>query len=252
MLSIGPAISSWTNTKIRKVQIRKAGPHVPVNVRHMFEILKQISDVRTRVCRTYGRILVSKWAEKTKNEEISVTSNVRTRMQKKYRTWGRICWEIETKQNPNVPVLLEGCRKPPRFTNRDYRYEVELDFSDIRQCTVFPGQLLAVEGVNLTEEVMRVGEIFTESFIPPAPAPRLTETLKIMVASGPFTASDNLNYEPLWDLMERAAEDEPNLLILIGPFLDYNHQVIQNDLIDCSYTEFFSKLVTKIMGYLTG
>ena len=51
------------------------------------------------------------------------------------------------------------------------------------------------------------------------------------VAAGPFTTSDSLLYEPLADLMQKVQNDKPDLLILLGPFVDTKHdQIINGDL----------------------
>lgn len=47
-----------------------------------------------------------------------------------------------------------------------------------------------------------------------------------MVGCGPFTASDNLSYESLKDLLDLVKRDRPHALFLFGPFLDQLNQVI--------------------------
>jgi DNA polymerase alpha subunit B len=43
------------------------------------------------------------------------------------------------------------------------------------------------------------------------------------VASGPFTTTDSLEYEPLDDLMSVIATKRPDVVVLAGPFVDANH-----------------------------
>lgn len=130
--------------------------------------------------------------------------------------------------------------------------QVELDVSDLRECCLFPGQIVAVEGLNLTESLLKVHDIFTNGFVPAAKPPHLVDELKIVVAAGPFTQSNNLDYQPLWELMAKVVDDEPHLLILIGPFLDYAHPQFQDDELTCTYQEYFNRLTAKIKNYLTG
>ena len=52
-----------------------------------------------------------------------------------------------------------------------------------------------------------------------------------MVACGPFTHKNNLLYEPLRDLFERVAQDKPQVLILMGPFVDANHEQVQDGIL---------------------
>jgi hypothetical protein len=80
----------------------------------MFDLLKTVSDVRTRVCRLTGMRINSQWSEQ--KDDIFVTWNVRAKHQQSYRTWGRICFESEAKQS-NPTVLLEGYKKSPKVNN---------------------------------------------------------------------------------------------------------------------------------------
>ena len=49
-----------------------------------------------------------------------------------------------------------------------------------------------------------------------------------MVACGPFTTQNKLNYDALRDLLQVVRRDRPNALILMGPFLDLRNSQIQD------------------------
>lgn len=53
---------------------------------------------------------------------------------------------------------------------------------------------------------------------------------------GPFNPSDSLSYEPLQDLIELIVKDEPDLVILLGPFLDASHKLIEE--LNVTFEEF--------------
>ncbi len=50
--------------------------------------------------------------------------------------------------------------------------------------------------------------------------------LNVMFASGPYTADDNLDFEPLHALCDRAADIYVDALVLNGPFIDAEHPLI--------------------------
>lgn len=50
--------------------------------------------------------------------------------------------------------------------------------------------------------------------------------LQVAVASGPFTSSDNLEYEPLIDLVTQMSAQKPDVLVLTGPFVDMRHKAV--------------------------
>ncbi|KAG6015436.1 hypothetical protein E4U41_004628 [Claviceps citrina] len=50
--------------------------------------------------------------------------------------------------------------------------------------------------------------------------------LNILYAAGPYTADDNLDYEPLHALCSQAADTYADALVLAGPFIDIDHPLI--------------------------
>lgn len=71
--------------------------------------------------------------------------------------------------------------------------------------------------------------------------------LSLVVASGPFTQSDSMTYQPLIDLIEKVSTEEPDLLILIGPFIDSTHPFILENSLAETYQDLFTKIVDLIM-----
>jgi hypothetical protein len=53
------------------------------------------------------------------------------------------------------------------------------------------------------------------------------QALSVVVAAGPFTTADNLEYEPLEELLSTVASSKPDVLILMGPFVDASHPLLQ-------------------------
>jgi DNA polymerase alpha subunit B len=110
----------------------------------------------------------------------------------------------------------------------------------------FPGQIVAVRGINASGEYFSVKEVLEMPLLPasaslPAAidawnerlgileepdAPLPSHALNILIAAGPYTADDNLAFEPLHALCEKATASYADTLILIGPMLDIEHPLL--------------------------
>ena len=47
--------------------------------------------------------------------------------------------------------------------------------------------------------------------------------MRVVTACGPFTTADNVEYLPLQDLLQIVIGQKPDVLVLVGPFIDTNH-----------------------------
>lgn len=111
----------------------------------------------------------------------------------------------------------------------------------------FPGQIVALKGKNASGTDFVVSEILEAPLLlsaasdpavlqahterlsggpdamdtdsPPAP-------LSLLIASGPYTSDDNLDFKPLHTLCTQAADSYTDILLLTGPFLDIDHPLI--------------------------
>lgn len=124
---------------------------------------------------------------------------------------------------------------------------VPLQVSSLPGYQFFPGQIVALRGINASGEIFTVSEVLEVPLLksaasPPAgleahiqrlrggpdamesdsdPAP-----LSILLGAGPYTADDNLDFEPLHALCSQAADTYADALVLIGPFIDIDHPLI--------------------------
>ncbi|KAI8622978.1 DNA polymerase alpha/epsilon subunit B [Xylariaceae sp. FL1651] len=111
----------------------------------------------------------------------------------------------------------------------------------------FPGQIVAFRGINssghefVVREVLEIPLLHSAASTPAAieghrdrlrggpdamesddnPAP-----LNVIFGSGPYSADDNLDFEPLHALCSQAADTYADVLVLTGPFIDVDHPLI--------------------------
>ncbi|ETW00233.1 hypothetical protein H310_07624 [Aphanomyces invadans] len=158
---------------------------------------------------------------------------------------GRIvCEAPEGKLNASV-IQLEGARK------HCGGQRVLLDLSQVPALEAFPGKLVAVEGIyNDTRNPMQV-----KRFIEPEPLAMVesiandSAPIRVFTAAGPFTANNDPQYQPLSDLIKVAAKQRPDVVILMGPFIDANHAkdgIVSYDNVLVSFDDIFLfQIITK-------
>ncbi|CAH0519813.1 unnamed protein product [Peronospora belbahrii] len=166
-----------------------------------------------------------------------------------------VCEAAEGKLNPSV-VQIEGSRK----TCGGQR--VLLDLSGVPNFQIFPGKIVALEGVFPdTRSPMTV-----KRFLEPIPAPLSTTStarikeiqsehgmpVRVLIACGPFTTSSNVDYLPLNDLLQIVLDQTVDVLILVGPFIDSMHPMFQDGLVkyDGMMLSFEDTFVFKVMTLL--
>ncbi|ORX80406.1 hypothetical protein BCR32DRAFT_193619, partial [Anaeromyces robustus] len=227
--------------------------------RYMYSKLNDISDVLDERIDKICNII------KDHHQEIEYFASNRQRQQEEYYTAGKLCIDIldimdatSTRNNENS-FLLEGSR------SIDSGFRTKLNFTSLankgKSYTLFPGQVLGIKGTNVTGNNIEVTDIIEPPPLP-IPATSLSELSKyysedksqpisVFIASGPFTCEDSLEYEPWNELFEKYIEQEkPNVLILMGPFVDDRHPLIQEGKTMLSPEEIFSKFVsTRIQNF---
>ncbi|XP_064393232.1 DNA polymerase alpha subunit B-like isoform X2 [Halichondria panicea] len=127
---------------------------------------------------------------------------------------------------------------------------VKMVVPDNVQCSLFPGQVIAVEGINNSHSNTLVASKIYDQGVPPPPVSRSEPSISgftLMTAVGPFTTTDNLDLQPLRDLLELVQRDRPHVLILMGPFVDSAHQQVKDCQIpgDMTFTKFFEERILK-------
>ncbi|XP_014605570.1 PREDICTED: DNA polymerase alpha subunit B isoform X1 [Polistes canadensis] len=247
ILFFGKEISSWNRESNYDVNIIPKSETVPSNILYMYELLRTQQSIIFSVCYNIGKRLCNMWS-KSDPTNILYTQNVTYQSQTNFRTWGRILCDSHTKSDI-TSYMLEGCKS----SYDGYKAAtISLNLDGVKQYSLYPGQIVAVEGTNPTNSIFHVKQFFTKGYAIKSEPPKLTKNLNIIVAAGPFTSSDNLCYQPLFNIMERVAKEEPHILILIGPFIEKSHPHIKNCKLMETFLELFERLLVKAMQYLLG
>ncbi len=151
---------------------------------------------------------------------------------------------------------------------------VPLDLGQLKGYQLFPGQTVALRGSNTSGHSFIVSDVLELPLLPNAASTASTlaahrdrlrggpdamdsdsdpPPLNIMFASGPYTADDNLDFEPLHALCSQAADTYADALVLAGPFIDIDHPLIASgdfDLLEEALVEPDTVTMTTVFKYL--
>ena len=246
-------MTSWKIEKHFQITIKQAEDiQVPSDARYMFDVITDAAIQRAIAYMKLGKELCKKW-NKIQEDKLVCTSDVRTVFQTNFVTWGRVRCDMQGKLN-KVSTELEGIHTYHDLIEgvRIKSSIVPVDLSNVQEFSVFPGQIIAVEGKNVTGNLLEAKNIFSSGYPPASDAFVLKNDIYITVAAGPFTTINDLNYDPLINLLERIKEEEPHVLILIGPFVEYSHPQITGVLNRISYQDLFEKTIRTVMESLKG
>ncbi|KAK7312005.1 hypothetical protein RJT34_10532 [Clitoria ternatea] len=148
---------------------------------------------------------------------------------------------------------------------------VRLDLQNLSHYSVFPGQVVGIGGHNPSGHCFVASKLV--DFIPtsiadedlnpakkqaidqenqPEPSDFYKQReLSMIIAAGPFTTTDNLLFEPLAELLAYAKRRPPQLLVLLGPFIDSEHPDIKRGTVDISFGEIFHfEILKKLEDYV--
>lgn len=153
---------------------------------------------------------------------------------------GRIASDTSEGKLNTSSLVLEGSRRMGSGRR------VPLRVDSLPSYNFFPGQIVALRGTNASGEAFVVSEILPLPMLnPPATRPeeldaintRFLDTpdsdpdnarpLTMMIAAGPFTTDQNLDFAPLHTFLDNAATACADTILLLGPFLDAEHPHIR-------------------------
>ena len=135
---------------------------------------------------------------------------------------GRICCDSDGRLN-SKSIVIQGSQDVCLGRS------IPVDAMKLSDYPLFPGQIIAAEVINPTGKKLIATNFYSNASGQKAAGKiklKDKDELQVVVACGPYTTSDNLNYEPLNDLIKYVENQKPHILILCGPFVDAKHSMI--------------------------
>ncbi|KAJ8337953.1 hypothetical protein SKAU_G00369190 [Synaphobranchus kaupii] len=235
--------AQWTGQKARgpvRVELLEA-PEVSLvsSYKFMFQRLRDVRNVLTDKIEELGE-------ELRVHFNIEEFSPVSLPAQDSVTVLGQVCCDGNGKLNTQSVLLEAGQDQGGRL--------VPVDLSEVKEFSLFPGQVVVMEGMNTTGRKLVASKVYEGIPLPfytsneqKEDRAEDTEPVMVMVACGPYTPSDSLSYDPLIDLISVIARDRPDICILLGPFVDAKHQQIEKCQLTETFEAVFSRCVDSIV-----
>ncbi|KAJ9599819.1 hypothetical protein L9F63_009859, partial [Diploptera punctata] len=216
-----------------KPQVKLLAPQMEVNTCYMFNKLCDVAQILEDSMNLLGEEIVSK-------NSLQEPQRVDKAFQGESIGMGRVCCDSNGRLN-SKSLLLESSSGQT----------VAMDVSSMETYSLFPGQVIIMEGENPVGNKLKVKQVYCDAVLPlPQPPHLSTEEsgpLQIVIASGPFTQSDTMTYQPLEDLIEYIVTNVPHVVILMGPFVDVTHPHIADGMLAETFQACFEKIVDSLM-----
>ncbi|GAA5962523.1 hypothetical protein JCM3765_003717 [Sporobolomyces pararoseus] len=183
---------------------------------------------------------------------------------------GRLCAESDTAKMTDTASYLESSRSLGSGHRVLLKFEPDCKVRNAPPggggIGLFPGSMVVLRGINGGGKLFAVKEIM---MLPPidahytAPSTLLAHQygngvkqlngspMSVICAAGPYTVESDLDYEPLDDFLGLVKDEKPDILLMLGPFIDANHPLIAAGDVDEFPTELFrSRITTRLVSVL--
>ncbi|XP_025771162.1 DNA polymerase alpha subunit B [Puma concolor] len=202
----------------------------------MFQKLPDIREVLTCKIEELG-------SELKEHYQIEAFTSVLVPAQEPVTLLGQIGCDTNGKLN-SKSVILEGDREHSSGA------QIPVDLSELKEYSLFPGQVVILEGINTTGGKLIATKLYEGVPLPFYQPPKEDEDFEqnmVLVACGPYTTSDSITYDPLLDLIAIINRDRPDVCILLGPFLDAKHEQVENCLLTSPFEDVFKQCLRTII-----
>ncbi|XP_054426587.1 DNA polymerase alpha subunit B [Pteronotus mesoamericanus] len=237
--SFGTALGvSWSGrggAGVTSLRVLGSPESLTGSYKFMFQKLPDIREVLTCKIEELG-------SELKEHYKIEAFTPVLVPAQEPITLLGQIGCDSNGKLN-NKSVILEGDREHSSGAR------VPVDLSELTEYSLFPGQVVIMEGINTTGRKFVATKLYEGVPLPfyqPTEEDGDFEQTMVLVACGPYTTSDSITYDPLLDLIAIINHDRPDVCILFGPFLDAKHEQVENCLLTSPFEEVFKQCLRTI------
>ncbi|XP_022447211.1 DNA polymerase alpha subunit B isoform X1 [Delphinapterus leucas] len=238
--SFGSAqVMSWSGREgASNISVKVLGYPEPLtgSYKSMFQKLPDIREVLTCKIEELG-------SELKEHYKIEAFTPVLVTAQEPVTLLGQIGCDSNGKLN-HKSVILEGDREHSSGA------QIPVDLSELKEYSLFPGQVVVMEGINTTGRKLVATRLYEGVPLPfhqPAEEDGDSEQIMVLVACGPYTTSDSITFDPLLDLITIINRDQPDVCILFGPFLDAKHEQVESCLLTSPFEEVFKQCLRTII-----
>ncbi|KAA1101900.1 DNA-directed DNA polymerase alpha subunit pol12 [Puccinia graminis f. sp. tritici] len=201
--------------------------------RYMYEKLSDRSDVLDRLLEE-AAMTISDWYEIEEWADPSVIS------QEDIWAYGRICAETQDSKISDQACWLETSRMIGHGRRIRLQWADDLKVHGVGSqeegIGLFPGAIVGLRGRNGGGTYFSVQEILSMPMAEGASTNPKTllsylsnpsTPISLVVACGPFTWDNDLDFVPFEAFIDQLILDQPDCVILLGPFIDTNHTLIK-------------------------
>ncbi|CAJ1956576.1 unnamed protein product [Cylindrotheca closterium] len=216
--------------------ITPSSDNILVPYRHMFTTLEDRASALEAKLNELGEQIIRQHGIGSGDNGIAPLVEINVPGHDKGCYIGRICNEAHQGKMNQTSVVIEGSS----LSCGGARINVDLSTlkSEKIPYSLFSGQIVAIEGMNPTGRSVVAHRICegaahgcNKSTIKDLRHHHYEKqdgsAAKVVTACGPFSTSDNLDYQPFVDLIHVIMEQSPDVVILTGPFVDMRHEAIK-------------------------
>ncbi|XP_026125061.1 DNA polymerase alpha subunit B [Carassius auratus] len=235
----GPRWTGKGQSAVRVEMLEGGENSLISSYKYMFQRLRDVRDVSTEKIEELGEELRSHF-------NIEEFSPVSLPVQDSITVLGQVCCDSNGKLNAQSVLLEAGQEQGGRL--------VPVNLSELKEFSLFPGQVVVMEGMNPSGEKFVATKLYEGIPLPfycPSEVKQemdeVSDPVMVMMACGPYTPSESLTYDPLIDLITIINKDRPDVCILFGPFVDSKHEQIEKNQVTETFENIFKRCVDSIV-----